>query len=674
MGSLKKTSKNKEFYRKIQLEQEGLEDMVEDSEDEEAEQLNDDDDDDDNDGDQDDIEVGEEDDDEDDESATSEQKEEFDDNDMDKVDNDDQDEEEEMEIGYISTDDEEELKANIFESRFKDEQSLEFDKKIALIEQKQLNSEAWHDDVLQDVLYQSPGPVSKNQQSTPITNLEDVQVKEKVARRWKEFNKIDVDDDKIFTPTQEKLFEHINKYQDIMFGNRSIENAKEIRNLYALHAINHITKNRDRIMKNNTKIVKAQKEDKEPGEFRDQGFTRPRVLIVLPFRNTVIDVVESLIKLSGCEQQDNKKRFYDQFNLLEEEKVDESKPIDFLETFKGNIDDHFRLGIKITKKSMKLFSDFYNSDILIASPLGLRTLIGSEGDKKRDHDFLSSIEVMILDQTTDFLMQNWEHIEHIFQHMNLIPNDSHGCDISRIKNWYLDGKARYLRQTLIFANFLTPELNSLYSKYLKNTSGKLKIKQSYEGSIMEVMAQVPQSFTRIDTTSLASMDEARFKFFIEKTLPSLRKSAVMQTHTLLFIPSYFDFVRIRNYLEDNRYDYEPCCEYTSGPGIARARTQFFHGRTSFILYTERLHFFRRYNIRGTYHVVFYGLPDHGQFYKEVVDFLALKLNDQASAAEEATFSCTALFSKYDFLKLERIVGTERAKKMCSAQKNVFNFA
>lgn len=100
---------------------------------------------------------------------------------------------------------------------------------------------------------------------------------------------------------------------------------------------------------------------------------------MLPFRNTVVDVVDTLIKLSGTEQQDNKKKFFDQFNLREEEAVDTSKPADFLQNFQGNIDDHFRLGIKFTKKSMKLYSDFYNADIIIASPLGLRTMIGTEG-------------------------------------------------------------------------------------------------------------------------------------------------------------------------------------------------------------------------------------------------------------------------------------------------------
>ena len=78
-------------------------------------------------------------------------------------------------------------------------------------------------------------------------------------------------------------------------------------------------------------------------------------------------------------------------------------------------------------------------------------------------------------------------------------------------------RACYLRQTLVFSEFLTPEINGFFSKYLKNVSGKIKIKQRYEdGSILDVIPQVQQTFTRIDTTSLAAMNDTRFKYFIEK--------------------------------------------------------------------------------------------------------------------------------------------------------------
>lgn len=67
-------------------------------------------------------------------------------------------------------------------------------------------------------------------------------------------------------------------------------------------------------------------------------------------------------------------------------------------------------GISILKSSMRLYAPFYSSDIIIASPLGLRTVLGAEGESKRDFDFLSSIELLVLDQTDVFLMQNWEHV------------------------------------------------------------------------------------------------------------------------------------------------------------------------------------------------------------------------------------------------------------------------
>ncbi|KAI8600078.1 digestive organ expansion factor [Dissophora ornata] len=525
-------------------------------------------------------------------------------------------------------------------------------------------------------------------------DLESLMVKQRIQSHWSEVNKSALESSpsstsKIFTPLQEALIEPINEYRDILFSNRSMQNAKEIRNIYTLHALNHVFKTRDRILKNSGKLQRHQQNPNPSAvvpEFRDQGFTRPKVLIILPFKNTVVDVVESLIALSGSTQQDNKKRFFDEFGADEDQEDDpknQDRPADFLETFRGNIDDHFRVGIKFTRKTLKLYSDFYSADLILASPLGLKTVIGADGDKKRDFDFLASIEMVIVDQTDDMLMQNWDHLETLFEYMNLIPKDAHGCDFSRVRNWSLDGRAKYVRQTLLFSNSLTPEINALFKKFSRNVAGKLRITQAYEsGSIVDVVPLVQQSFNRIETRTLVQADENRFQYFINQTLPQLRRSAVTQTHTMIFVPSYFDFVRLRNYFTENKYSFAAICEYTTNANVSRARSSFFHGEVSFLLYTERFHYFRRYNIRGTFHLTFYGLPDHPQFYPEMLNLLALPAGTEksrskhvgATGLEDRAMSCTALFTKYDLLKLQRIVGTERASSMCKQEgRDLFVF-
>ena len=59
-----------------------------------------------------------------------------------------------------------------------------------------------------------------------------------------------------------------------------------------------------------------------------------------------------------------------------------------------------------------------------------------DGEKDRNYDFLNSIEVLIMDQSEIFLMQNWDHILSIFQ-----VGARHGQQINRhgrqvgIHNW-----------------------------------------------------------------------------------------------------------------------------------------------------------------------------------------------------------------------------------------------
>ena len=80
-----------------------------------------------------------------------------------------------------------------------------------------------------------------------------------------------------------------------------------------------------------------------------------------------------------------------------------------------------------------------------------------------------------------------------------------------------------------------------------------------------------------------------------QTLPDLLKSAVASSHTLIFVPSYFDFVRLNAHLKNiDDLDYAVLSEYSSTSEISRARTNFFNGKKAFLVVTERFHFFRRW--------------------------------------------------------------------------------
>jgi U3 small nucleolar RNA-associated protein 25 len=89
---------------------------------------------------------------------------------------------------------------------------------------------------------------------------------------------------------------------------------------------------------------------------------------------------------------------------------------------------------------------------------------------------------------------------------------------------------------------------------------------------------------------------------------------------------------------------------------------------------------RRFQIRGAKRVIFYSLPEYPHFYSEIVNNMAVRdhsSNDQkqsliANAIEEE-LSVTSIFSTYEMIAIERIVGQKRCQYMISADKTSFLF-
>ncbi len=461
-------------------------------------------------------------------------------------------------------------------------------------------------------------------------------------------------------------------------------------------------KNNDRLSRaarkaqeNGKSAEETDDQDGEDDSYRDQGYTRPKVLILLPTRNSCARMVEAICAVCQPEKQEHRPRFDDTF-VDRTSTIPEDRPADFRDLFEGNDDDMFRIGLKFTRKTaVKFFAQFYNSDIILASPLGLRMAMGSDDsvasskrDKnaKTDYDFLSAIELVILDQADALLMQNWEHVEHVFSHLNRLPRrSSHDYDIRRLRSWYLDDQARYYRQTVVFSAFHTPVLAELFRGSCSNWAGKVRVQPNeYNGVVGRLGVRgIQQTFSRFDAPTIDADPDARFDYFTKAVVPALISKSKSgsgnsgsASGVLVFIPSYLDFVRVRNWFATaaavTSVSFGAISEYSSVSEASRAMSHFLTGRHRVLLYTERAHHFRRHQINGARTVVMYGLPENPVIYTEVTGGY-LTLSQRSQRLEPGQGAVRAMFSQFDAFKLERIAGSQRVGRMIRERSDTFVF-
>jgi U3 small nucleolar RNA-associated protein 25 len=84
-----------------------------------------------------------------------------------------------------------------------------------------------------------------------------------------------------------------------------------------------------------------------------------------------------------------------------------------------------------------------------------------------DHDFLSSVEFLVLDQAEAFVFQNPEHLEELMKVVNRQPKKLSGLnDITRIKDLFTNQSPKlpkFMRQNIIVQKFKSYDLEFIYS-------------------------------------------------------------------------------------------------------------------------------------------------------------------------------------------------------------------
>ena len=165
---------------------------------------------------------------------------------------------------------------------------------------------------------------------------------------------------------------------------------------------------------------------------------------------------------------------------------------------------------------------------------------------------------------------------HIFQHLHLQPREQHGTDLGkallkridlivlkleifiagRVRLWALNGYSPHYRQNLIFSSVALPEAAALFSRRGTNFAGKVRVENAVATSattVCRVVVQLPQAFHRFPTTAAAQSADDRFHFFTKKIIPQYRDA--LMSNTLIYIPSYYDYVRLRNFLHKEDYNF-----------------------------------------------------------------------------------------------------------------------
>ncbi|KAK1939847.1 hypothetical protein X943_003912 [Babesia divergens] len=434
------------------------------------------------------------------------------------------------------------------------------------------------------------------------------------------------------------LFNCLSSYVDVFYAGCKVGDLASVRFLFALHASNHVSK-----------AVTSTVE-------KSHGFTRPRVLYICGLKSNARDFIHHLTTLLSVKKGDPKySKFCEEYDLPEEDAEEQrasfrktNKSFDFVETFSGNQDDAFKMGLRYQGGMLHLYTPFYTSDIIVASPLGLNIMLQED-----DYDFLSSIEVLLIDRLDVVKFQNWRFLLDVVEKTNLPLKKWRDADINRLRVSTIDGQIKMYRQTVAVSCTNHCVFNAFFRRF-ENRRGfiKLACMPTTDFVLLGSQLKLQQLFINVAASSVKDADGELMKYFVKNMLSSIHGIGGV----LIVLGDYTHFLRMHNELRAANFEYLPCHESCTNKQMLFARQQFQAGNAPVIVTTSRMLFFKRYIIKGTSRVFFVIPPEYPEIYREMFKMVDLSKRN----------SIVTLYTRFHANQLEPIVGHDKLQKLLSA--------
>lgn len=191
--------------------------------------------------------------------------------------------------------------------------------------------------------------------------------------------------------------------------------------------------------------------------------------------------------------------------------------------------------------------------------------------------------------------------------LNQIPNWTENLeDISWIEERYLEGKAKFYWQTLVFQKFWTSEISSLIASSSFNLQGRIIVNWEWNENIL--LTENSKAVCKwITTDDLMLSEDQWFNYFTTRLWPKFNETLLY--HTIVFVSSYFDFIKLKHFFKQQNSSFSYIHEHLEDIDCLKEWNKFEYEKNRFLLVSEWSLVFSKVDLWYAKNIIFYSLPE-----------------------------------------------------------------